>query len=327
RVFDVLVKTGFMSESDVLLRGIRPEPHLEEPAVRDESMPPEEIARYRRNAIWGILLGIFLPLAGGIITAIGQSSDSGAAAVLGALLNIAGFIFYVWGCYSLVTMKGYHWAYSLIGIFCCVLVLLFLPDKRSGAKASGGLLVLAVCLVALVAVAIIGIVLAVAIPYYVSHTRARCDVAAELDTEAVGLAIEKFKKDLYEQECIGKLTLDPGHFSYIVGNYYGFRGTNTKCQVTINANATDASGNRVVEGWAAKGSHPRGTDSRYIYRIRMSDGARLSKSAQVPAGGSSWGQPDHMCYTESISRGDTADRGRGCMWSIPKAVPCPNVPW
>ncbi|MFH0824587.1 MAG: prepilin-type N-terminal cleavage/methylation domain-containing protein [Pseudomonadota bacterium] len=179
----------------------------------------------------------------------------------------------------------------------------------------------------MVVVAIIGIILAVAVPYYSSYKKGTCDTMAESDTKNVGLAVEKFKKDLYEQECIGKLTLDAGHFSYIVGNYYGFRGTNTKCQVNVDTAQTDTNNASVIRGWAANGSEPKGAGTRYIYRARFSDGSRLPTLSEAPGGGALYGQPDHWCFTESITeRVDSTGAAAVCQWRTPSQVSCPSVP-
>ncbi|MFH0822980.1 MAG: prepilin-type N-terminal cleavage/methylation domain-containing protein [Pseudomonadota bacterium] len=171
----------------------------------------------------------------------------------------------------------------------------------------------------MVVVAIIGIILAVAVPFYASYKKGTCDTLAEADVRSLAAAMEKFYKDLYDQECIGKLSLDTNHLSYIVGNYYGFRGSNTKCQVHINFDGPDGD----VIGWAANGSEPQGQGTRYIYRIRRLDGARQPTLADTPSGGTLVGQHYDTCYTEAITeRVDSTGAAAVCQWRTPTSVPC-----
>ena len=50
----------------------------------------------------------------------------------------------------------------------------------------------------MVVVAIIGIILAVAIPYYVSYKRAACDRTADADVSRLNVAVERFSNELVD---------------------------------------------------------------------------------------------------------------------------------
>ncbi len=74
----------------------------------------------------------------------------------------------------------------------------------------------------MVVVAIIGIILAIAIPYYVSYKRTACDRAATGDISKMGAAIERFGNELVDLNCpdmvniVGNINL-----AWFVGPYYG----------------------------------------------------------------------------------------------------------
>ena len=53
----------------------------------------------------------------------------------------------------------------------------------------------------MVVVAIIGIILAIAIPYYVSYKRTACDRAATGDISKLGASIERFGNELVDLNC------------------------------------------------------------------------------------------------------------------------------
>ena len=147
----------------------------------------------------------------------------------------------------------------------------------------------------MVVVAIIGIILAIAIPYYVSYKRTACDRAATGDISKLGASIERFGNELVDLNCPDMVnvvgSIDIGWF---VGPYYGWGGTNRKCDVRV----TMVGGNQEVQACALNGSRPA-TGSRYIYRIGMVGGSDLPAQTNACAG-SVYGGPGNPCYTSSM---------------------------
>ena len=154
----------------------------------------------------------------------------------------------------------------------------------------------------MVVVAIIGIILAIAIPYYVSYKRTACDRAATGDISKLGASIERFGNELVDLNCpdmvniINTSAIDIGWF---VGPYYGWGGTNRKCDVRV----TTLNNNQEITACAMNGSRPAGPDTRYLYRIGMVGGTDMP--AQTGACiGTAYGGPlsggGTLCYTQSM---------------------------
>ena len=88
----------------------------------------------------------------------------------------------------------------------------------------------------MVVVAIIGIILAVAIPYYVSYKRAACDRTADADVSRLNVAVERFANELVDLngpfDDANQLAFI-AQLPWVLGNYYGWGGTTAKCGVQI----------------------------------------------------------------------------------------------
>lgn len=165
----------------------------------------------------------------------------------------------------------------------------------------------------MVVVAIIGIILAIAIPYYVSYKRTACDRAATGDISKLGAAIERFGNELVDLNCPDMAnmvtTID---IKYFVGPYYGWGGTNRKCDVRVSTTAA----NQEVLACALNGSRPT-AGNRYVYRIGMVGGSDLP--AQVGACvGTVYGGPGNLCYTESMIN-------TSCQPASPGSTTCESV--
>jgi prepilin-type N-terminal cleavage/methylation domain-containing protein len=154
----------------------------------------------------------------------------------------------------------------------------------------------------MVVVAIIGIIIAIAVPYYVGYKRGTCDQAAAADISKLGASIERFGAELTQlrapdvSEMAAKTEFK---MAYLVGPYYGWGGTNDSCKVKANFNATD----NVFEAAAEKGSKPDKTDAtkRYTYKVSLLGGAPLAPTVGVI--GSDWtgyGGAGQLCYTSSM---------------------------
>jgi prepilin-type N-terminal cleavage/methylation domain-containing protein len=154
----------------------------------------------------------------------------------------------------------------------------------------------------MVVVAIIGIILAIAIPYYVSYKRTACDRAATGDISKLGASIERFGNELVDLNCPDMVniitTID---ISYFVGPYYGWGGTNAKCDVRVTMNPAAAT--QDVSACAVNGSHPSNADPafRYLYKIGLVGGTDLpATTALCDTGWSTYGGRTGTCYTSSM---------------------------
>ncbi|MEJ2716342.1 MAG: prepilin-type N-terminal cleavage/methylation domain-containing protein, partial [Deltaproteobacteria bacterium] len=123
----------------------------------------------------------------------------------------------------------------------------------------------------MVVVAIIGIILAIAVPYYISYKRTACDRAANGDISKLGAAIERYGNELVDLNCSQEISIN--NISYLVGPYYGWGGTNRKCDVRVRVD--DESNPQEAYGCAMKGSHPEGTNTRYVYRVTLFGGTDM----------------------------------------------------
>jgi len=218
-----------------------------------------ESKRLGRNALWGILGGIVIAFVGGVVSSIpGQ-----IAKAIGLALSLGAVGPYFWGFYCLVAMKGYHWAWTFLGLVPCflgLLVMVAMPNKRLGEKSSGALIVLVAVAGGLIMFAVMGIVLAIAIPYYVSYKRTVCDGAADADLQHLRAAYERYRNDA------NNLTQEPPRdLRHLLGPYYGWKGTTEKCSVRIKFDRFE----QHVEAVSVKGSHPKGVTSRYAYRRHL----------------------------------------------------------
>jgi len=136
----------------------------------------------------------------------------------------------------------------------------------------------------MVVVAIIGIILAIAIPYYVGYKRAACDRAASADVSKLGASIERLGNEIvdlngrFDQDIANQVMPQTARF---VGSYYGWGGTTKKCGVEIMFDQPIANGEYQVHSCAVLGSRPdtANTDFRYIYTIPFGGG--VSPAATV----------------------------------------------
>lgn len=150
----------------------------------------------------------------------------------------------------------------------------------------------------MVVVAIIGIILAIAIPYYVSYKRTACDRAATGDISKLGASIERFGNELVDLNCPDMVNLITSvDIAYFVGPYYGWGGTNRKCDVRVTADGTT----QEVTACALNGSRPTGATSRYLYRIGLVGGTDLpAQQGTCPDTWRVFGGAGQTCYTTSM---------------------------
>jgi prepilin-type N-terminal cleavage/methylation domain-containing protein len=150
----------------------------------------------------------------------------------------------------------------------------------------------------MVVVAIIGIILAIAIPYFISYKRTSCDRAASADITKLGACLERMGNELVDLNC-PEFNPSATTISMLVGPYYGWGGSNRKCEVRITVDVVGAP--TEVWGCALNGSRPSGLQTRYLYRTRISGGVDLPASvASACHDGSQYGGRGNLCYTESM---------------------------
>lgn len=161
----------------------------------------------------------------------------------------------------------------------------------------------------MVVVAIIGIILAVAVPYYINYKRTACDTSAKSDVGNLKAALENLATEMTENNCTtGEATnprlMTPEDIAWnatlmssLVG-YYGWGGTSVKCDVRAMFN--NNIGGTGITGFQASaflGRRPDGESSanRWVYQIRAGAGQDLPVTKLDPNG--FWGtftQPNEI---------------------------------
>jgi hypothetical protein len=302
------------------------------------SLPPQP-NNWKKKATLGIIGGIAIDVWTFSMRVIGEEVFPGEAAVqvISVVMGLVGWGLQIWGCYYLVKGKGYHRALSILGALSCLglIILLVLPNKYAGATTSG---VPRALVAGLVAIAFLGIILAIAIPYYYGSKRYSCDLVARSDVGKLAAAFEYLGKELaernlrFDNDAITRV-VEGNALQHMVGPYYGFRGCNRRCAVLIRIDRHQDKW--VIEGSALKGTRPQGWNSRHAYRAPIATGgdlpATITKDVLNAQNGRSrdWnsypyvspGQPE-ICYTESIIQDEGPPGNRTFSIRIPNGVPC-----
>lgn len=139
----------------------------------------------------------------------------------------------------------------------------------------------------MVVVAIIGIILAIAIPYYISYKRTSCDRAADADIRKLSAGVERLGNELvdlnlkFDTDTTALQMYQQNLLQYMVGPYYGFRGGSIKCEVLIRLFNEAGTSRYTIEGCSMKGSHPAGTTTRYLYRAPVAGGGDLPTTVSI----------------------------------------------
>ncbi len=138
----------------------------------------------------------------------------------------------------------------------------------------------------MVVVAIIGIILAVAVPYYIQYKKGACDTQAGSDLQNLITAINKLDSEL--EEC-NILNINAGTNAsgwaraeiYSLAGYYGWGGNSQKCDVQFSVNTGDVT---ATAGGTITMVANRGTGKTYSYTIVT--GKKSSGTITVPQ---TWG--------------------------------------
>lgn len=196
----------------------------------------------------------------------------------------------------------------------------------------------------MVVVAIIGIILAIAIPYYISYKRTSCDRAASADIGKASASLERLGNELvdlnlkFDNDAAGYQIYTQNLLQYLVGPYYGFRGGTVKCTVLMMISAESA--RYILQGTAMKGSHPAGQTSRYVYRAPVAGGGDLPATVFTSVGpdatngtAATWNAYPRvsggieLCYTESVVDPTSAAPATDLSFAsrVPGSINCKNI--
>ncbi|MCA1961721.1 MAG: type II secretion system GspH family protein [Desulfomonile sp.] len=165
----------------------------------------------------------------------------------------------------------------------------------------------------MVVLAVVGIVLAIAVPFYVMYKRTVCDGTAEADLNNLKVALANLATEMSENYCTvvgadgnpalktpANIDWDSTAIASLVG-YYGWGGTSRKCDVRVRFVAASGTAGQpgyvpaLFQAASALGRRPDGEKSanRWVYRIPAAGGPSLE---QIKADPSNW--PGYLSRNE-----------------------------
>ncbi len=174
----------------------------------------------------------------------------------------------------------------------------------------------------MVVAAVMGIILAVAVPAYIAYKRSACDSAVQRDLANISASVERLRQESTARNCGFEVLGKAFDIGWLAGPFYGWSGTGRNCDVRIRRGAEPFS--TEVWGCARNGSRPTGDpNERYIFRLSLTGGADLP-AARGDCSGPEWrqyGGEGKPCY------GSTMFTGQSCTPSEPtEKANCPAPP-
>lgn len=161
----------------------------------------------------------------------------------------------------------------------------------------------------MVVVAIIGIILAIAVPYYTAYKRGTCDRSADADVKKLAASLERARGELIDLNMseTGVLSMTGFDFKYLKGTYYGWGGTSAKCEVIVRYTAGTNTTQATASSCATRGSTPASDQThRYIYSIFLFGGTDTKATVGACTVGTTFGTDfiaysgNNDCYAESM---------------------------
>ncbi len=157
----------------------------------------------------------------------------------------------------------------------------------------------------------IGAVFVTALKYQ-EYRRHACDRSAAADAAKLSVALERLHNELAESNCSSEWKFEEKQLTFLLGPYYGWRGTTVKCKVKL----------KVLENeyrlCAVKGTRHGSTgEDRMIYRYSFPEAEELPGTVG-PCYGTVYGGSGALCFTESMVGTDCNPRYKV------KAAPTPE---
>jgi len=265
---------------------------------------------YQRNASVGLPLGMAAVFAAWVAAAWSHFTGPSGSGYYQLAIWVC-YIASIWGSFYLALRKGRHLLWALPSVLTIPgwLLLFLLPDKHKREHTElhhslkGFQRGMVVCVV------FFAILFVIQLPMYISYKRAVCDRAASGDLTKLAKVLQYISQEASERNCDAK-PLPADFLEYLVGAYYGWEGTNRKCEVLIRIE------DDLLCACSLRGSRPVGEQEshRYIYRVNLKTGEQL-QAITGPCTGKSYGGPDARCYEESVFGPDgqfRKPRGRPC---------------
>lgn len=257
-------------------------------AGQDISESQSDFIRYQRNAVLLIIAGLISP-----ILVVGLLGEEGSALALVVSYSVT-----VWGSYWLVKRKGYHPAWTIVSLLYLpgLLALFLFPDTHGKAQPKLRTPLRWFEAAVFCVILFTTFIVMIATPMYISYKRVGCDRSASHDLEALRSALGKLAEERAALNC-PPASMPPKVLEFMVGPYYGWPGTNRKCEVLVRVEGDE------VCACALKGSRPEGTETRYLYRFRLNEGGELP-IAFGQCSGKAYGAPGAIRNTRSILKPD-----------------------
>lgn len=188
---------------------------------------------------------------------------------------------------------------------------------------------------------LIGIVLAAAVPYYLSYLRTQCDRAASSDLFKLTASTERLGTELidlnlrFDNDETGPAFAGQNALQYLVGTYYGWRGGDSRCRALLRVRI-EHRGYWIVQSCAEKGSQPR-PGLRYIFQAGLAGGdmpATIGDCGPDAGDGTTltWNSYParnrsgrEMCYVQSMVSPENPQRDKPFSVQVPCGGPCQDL--